>query len=486
MSLAQKAGQAGALMLFRKGWSALISFGVMAYLARVLAKEDFGIVAISATLIGLVQVVAISGISEYLIFYKGEDEKKVINAGFWLNLVATTAVSIAVIVATPYWTAFYGDERISSILYMLLIGFFFSMLSAIPMALFRKNLDYKPMILIQTIFGTLSNVSQIGFAYYGFGVYSLALPNAIITPVMTIVLFWRSGFFPQQQWGLAYWKNIFQYTKHVIGQRVLGKLVNEGDTLIIGKFFGMQVLGVYNLAFQFANLFTGHLLPIITNISMPVFAKNNDRPDLVTFHYHKMVRLITYITVPVITLMIMNAEFLITTIYGEKWIEAVLPFQILSIFVMVRSIGSPTSGLYNAMGKPQIGLYFTVVFTPIFLITIYTASLFNDLLMLVVMISALRVLGSFTHFILAAKLLGDKLMAVIRIMFPVFASTGIAFGSVLFIPKVPEWYLVVRILLFILVSWLSLKFIWRKQLSLFLKDVFAMLPVRFQKWMPSV
>lgn len=124
MSLAQKAGQAGALMLFRKGWGALISFGVMAYLARVLEKEDFGIVAVSATLISLIQVVAISGISEYLIFYKGEDEKKVINAGFWLNLLATMGVSVGVLIATPYWATFYGDQRITTILYMLLIGFF--------------------------------------------------------------------------------------------------------------------------------------------------------------------------------------------------------------------------------------------------------------------------------------------------------------------------------------------------------------------------
>lgn len=484
MSLAQKAGQAGALMLFRKGWGALISFGVMAYLARVLEKEDFGIVAVSATLISLIQSVAISGISEYLIFYKGADEKKVINAGFWFNLLATTAVSVIVLIATPYWASFYGDQRITNILYMLLIGFFFSMLSAIPMALFRKSLDYKPMILIQTVFGTLSNVSQIGFAFYGFGVYSLALPQAIVTPLMTIALFWRSGFFPQWQWGLAYWKNIFQYTKYVIGQRVLGKLVNEGDTLIVGKFFGMQILGVYNLAFQFANLFTGHLLPIITNIMLPVFAKNNHNPVLVTQHYHKMVRLLAFITVPVIGVMILNAEFLITTIYGAKWIDAVLPFQILSVFVIVRSIGSPTSGLYNAMGRPQIGWYFTLAFTPVFLATIFISSLFNNLILLVVMISLIRVLGSFTHFILAAKLLNDKLQTVLQIMFPMVASSAVAFCLAYFIPQEPKIYVAIRFLVFILVTWGLLKFLWSKQYRLIVRDLLSMMPYRLHKWMP--
>lgn len=471
-------------MLFRKGWGALVSFGVMAYLARKLDQQDFGIVAISATLINMVQVVAISGISEYLIFYKGTDENKVINAGFWLNLMATLLVSLVVLIACPYWTSFYGDERIGNIILLFVIGFFFSMISAIPIALFRKNLNYKPIILIQTVFGTFSSICQFGFAYYGFGVYSLALPNAIITPVMAISLFWRSGFFPRLELGLPYWKNIIQYTKHVIGQRILGKLANEGDTLIIGKFFGMQVLGVYNLANQFANLFTGHFLPIITDISAPIFAKNNNDRALVILHYHKMIRLITFVTVPVIMFLILNAEFLVITLYGEKWIEAVLPFQILSVFVLFRSIGSPTAGLYNAMGKPQIGLYFAMVFTPIFLSTIYVSSLYGNLILLVVLISVFRVLGSITHLILAAKLLQEKLKRVICIMIPVFASTGIAFLSVLYIPSHHVIYIVLRGLIFIIVTFFFLRYIGRKQFNLFGRDILTLLPPRFQKFVP--
>jgi teichuronic acid exporter len=480
MSLAQKAGQAGALMLIRKVWGALISFGVMAYLARELSKEDFGIVAISATLISLIQVIAISGISEYLIFYKGVDEKKVMNAGFWLNLLATITVSMMVIIATPYWASFYGDERISKIIYLMLSGFFFNMLSAIPMAIFRKNLDYKPMILIQTVFGTVSNISQIGFAFYGFGVFSLALPNAIITPIITLALFWRSGFVPSRNLGLHYWKNIVQYTKHVIGQRILGKFVNEGDTLIIGRFFGMQVLGVYNLAFQFANLFTAHFLPIITNISMPVFAKNNKRPELVTQHYHKMVRLLSFITIPVIAFMILNADFLISTIYGAKWIDAILPFQILSIFVMVRSIGSPTSGLFNAMGKPQIGFYFTLIFSPIFVGFILLSSITNNLIVVSATITATRIVGSFVQLILASKVLRENFSSTVRLLYPIFAAVIIASIPLLFLPQADLLTFILKVCIYLLTGWLVMRFIWRAHFILFINDIKALFPSRFR------
>lgn len=122
MSIAQQAGQAGTLMLFRKGWGALVTFGVMAYLARVLDKSDFGLLAISNTLITFIQSFAISGISDYVIFYHGDDEQKVTNSAFWLNMLLTVVVILLVLVVVPFWASFYTDERIKKIVYLLLIG----------------------------------------------------------------------------------------------------------------------------------------------------------------------------------------------------------------------------------------------------------------------------------------------------------------------------------------------------------------------------
>lgn len=477
MTLAQKAGQAGVLMLFRKGWGGLVSFAVMAYLARILDTEDFGIVAISSTLIGIIQVVAVSGISEYLIFYKGEDERKVINACFWLNLIASALVSLVILFVAPFWGDFYKDDRIARIIYLLLIAFFFSMASAIPMALYRKRLNYKPLILIQTVFGTISNISQIGFAYFGFGVYSLVLPNAIITPLMAFALYWRADFLPQCDLGFSYWRGIFHYTKHVIGQRVLGKFVNEGDTIIIGKFFGMQVLGVYNLAFQFANLFTSHFLPIITNVSLPVFAKNSHNIEIVRQHYYKMARLLSFSAFPIIALMIINADFLILTIYGAKWSDAVPIFQILSLYVVSTSVSSPASGLYNALGRPQIGFYFTLIFTPIFIGSIFAATLTHSLFIVVCAITFLRILGSLAHFVLVSKLLRDSVMNVFRIFIPVILSVMLASISGIFIEGHSLSETLTKSLIFIAFTFIIMNYLWKEDIISFMKDFRAVLPL---------
>jgi len=487
MSLAQKAGQAGALMLFRKGWGALVSFGVMAYLARVLDKADFGLLAISATLIGIIETVALSGIGEYVIFYHDKkDEKEVTNSAFWLNILLTIVVCAAVLIAAPLWASFYKDERINRIIWLLLVGFFFNMLSSISVAQFRKTLDYKPLVLIQTIFGTIAQLSQIAFALLGFGVYSLALPHAVITPVMAIVLIYKSEFRPSLKMNREHWGRIFGYTKHVIGSRVLGKFVNEGDTLIVGKFLGMELLGVYNLAFRFSHLFFANFLPIITNVTMPVFSQIRNNLPRLRDNFTRSLKLIAFVTIPVISFQILFAEPLINLIYGPKWHDAVIPFQILSLFVLFKSVGSPTSGLYNATGKPQIGFYFTLIFTPIFLGSVLFSSIFNSLIITTVIVASVRILGTMTHFFLSGRILkvpGFSLMAqALKSFIPAII---IAIPIYLFRLTTDYHFAIIESIIFLsgyfLLYNLLLKTDWRE----ILLDLEKMMPKKLKKIIPS-
>lgn len=438
MSVARKAGRAGALLLFRKMWGAVVNLGVMTYLARTLDKSDFGLVAISGTLIGFIQTLGISGIGEYVVFYSGEDEDEVRNAAFWLNLALTLAVVLAVLVAAPFWSRLYGDPRIFTLICLLLVGFLFGALSSIPQAMFRKSLNYQPMVAIQTVFGTLSQLSQAAFAFLGFGVYALAIPHAVISPLLCLALLWRSGFRPRlREIGVAHWRRIFHYTKHVIGATALGKVANDGDTLLIGKLLGMEALGIYDIAFRLANIFNAHLLPIISNVSMPIFSQNRRDGEVLIQHYLRMLELLAFVFAPLIGGMIAFAPGLVRLLYGHNWDAAILPFQILCGFAVLRALSSPTAGLYNALGKPQIGLYSTAVFTPTLLLGLYFSS-WHGLVWTCVTVTILRNAMSIFYFCVAHYLLRFTPRQFWLAVKAPFLSTALAAGVILAIGGAPH------------------------------------------------
>lgn len=394
----------------------------MAYLARTLDKSDFGIVAISGLLITIIQTVGLSGIADFIIFCNDDDRAKKQNSAFWLNTFLTLIIGLVILISAPIWASMYNDQRIIGIIWLLLIGFIFNMLSSIPIAIFRKNLEYKRMIRTQMTFGTISQLSQIIFVYNGFGVYSLAIPAATIMPVMSVVLFVQSGFkINFKAFGKEYWKEIFSYTKHILGSQILTKLVNEGDTFLVGKFLGLEALGIYDISFKFANLFNQHLLPIVTNISMPLFSNNKEDLQKVKLYYFKMISLIAFVFIPVNIWMVINAKSLIVLIYGNQWTTAVYATQILMFFVIFRTLSSPTSSLYNSLGKPFIGFYFSIIFTPILLFSLFVSSSYG-LIEVCYTVSIVRILGSLTHFYLGNKLINSDLMQFFLILKPVLIS----------------------------------------------------------------
>jgi O-antigen/teichoic acid export membrane protein len=441
-NLSEKVGKAGFLLLFRKIWGGGINLLVMAYLARVLSPVDFGLVAISNTLINFVHVFGSIGIGDYLIYYRGENEKEVQNAAFWLNCLMVVMVTGFILAIAPYWATRYGDPRINTLIWLMTLGFVFNTLSGIPQSLLRKKLEYKSIVFAAGILGTISQISQVALAYVGAGVYALAIPTAVITPISCGLIFHYSKFKPSiSQLGVKHWSSIIRYTKHLVGAQFITKIANEGDNLILGSTLGMQALGLYDIAFKFANIFNQHLLPIITNISMPVFSLNQHDLERTGQHYLKMISVIAFAFFPLYGIMIVFSEDIIRLLYGEKWQAAALPLQILASFALFRSLSSPTSGLFNALGKPQLGFYYTIIFTPLFLTAIYFAS-FYGLIVTCVIVAACRIIGSVIQLSMARYRLKINPQAYLQSFIPVLLAVFMSSMAIFSITPHPKLFLI--------------------------------------------
>jgi O-antigen/teichoic acid export membrane protein len=193
------------------------------------------------------------------------------------------------------------------------------------------------------------------------------------------------------------------------------------------------------------------------------------------------------VTIPVITFQILFAEPLINLIYGPKWHDAVIPFQILSLFVLFKSVGSPTSGLYNATGNPQVGFYFLLIFTPVFIGTVLLSSIFRSLIITTIIVSVIRIIGTFVHFFLSGKIVKisgfilikeslKSIIPVIILLIPIILSR-------LFVPRdltICEmiFFLMGYIYLFVKllpIEWYNLK-----------DDIQKLLPLRMQRVIQKV
>lgn len=482
MSLGKKVFTSASLLLLRKIWGNIVNLFVMAFLARLLTKEDFGLLAISSVFIGIINTMATAGISEYIVYYDGEDKEKVLNAAFWLNLFLTVAVIGVVLITGPLWADFYKNEKVYSLMLLLLVAFFFEMGITIPQSILRKELEYKSIVFYSSISMTAISIGKLGAAWAGFGVYSLALPQAFVSPFLMIAFFVKTRWRPALNLGVTYYRQIFHYTKHIVGGRVLTKLVNEGDNLIVGKLIGLEGLGIYALAFQLANLVTRNVVSLVNDIFQPLFSKVRGEPDRLRVVYMRMIQFLSFISFPLITALIISADSIVFFIYGEKWMDAVLPFQILCVFALGRSISSPSSSLFSAMGRPDIGFKFTLYFTPIFLLSVYYGSLYN-VIGVAVATTIVRVAGSVVSLSLSLSLIQLKLrdlynsiksnLNVTFIMLIVFSWAFINFFDQ------QRLLLLIGLPIIVYVHFLIQRFFYQTQLVSFFSEIGKYVPNKF-------
>ena len=183
-------------------------------------------------------------------------------------------------------------------------------------------------------------------------------------------------------------------------------------------------------------------MPVVADISMPVFARIATESRRLFVRYIKMLSLIAFVMFPLLLMLFVNAKEVALLVYGKEKIELHdanigLLAQILMISVLGRCISSPTGGLFNATGKPHVLLWFVSIFTPLFLGTLYLTSSYG-LYAAAFTVAAMFTAGQLVQTSLAARLIfnmsGRRVLSrVWPYALPAGLATAVALASRVFI-----------------------------------------------------
>jgi PST family polysaccharide transporter len=69
--------------------------------------------------------------------------------------------------------------------------------------------------------------------------------------------------------------------------------------------------------------------------------------------------------------MFVVADLFVVTLYGPQWGPSVLPLQILIIFALRQTVGSPTTVIFNVVGRPDVAFKMGLFFLPFYALSIW-------------------------------------------------------------------------------------------------------------------
>ena len=343
----------------------LVQLAFSILLARLLGPEEFGTIGIITVFSGFAMVFGEFGISSALVQRKEMLEIHV-STGFWLQFTISIVVSLVFWTSAPYLAAFFEIPIITVLTRIISVVFVLQAIGQTHYALLLRSFCFREIGL--AIFGATLIAGSVAsaLALLDFGVYALAWQPVAYTLVWTIIICLSSNWRPKLMFSWNAASSLLKYSTYLFGHSSLNYWMRNGDNLLIGKFLGTADLGIYSRAYSLMLLPLNNIGVILGQVMFPSFSILQD--DLARFRilYLRALRMIAFITFPMMTGMSFLSKSIVQIMFGNTW-EGVTPIlQILSVVGLLQSIIFPVGWIYTSLGRTReqflLSLFLLVVF----------------------------------------------------------------------------------------------------------------------------
>ncbi|HIG47137.1 MAG TPA: MOP flippase family protein [candidate division Zixibacteria bacterium] len=404
-----------------------ISFLVNIVVARLLFPEDFGILGMAAVYIELVSVISDLGINASII-QRDKVSQSQLSTCFWLNqIVAVTLIGLSVLCA-PLVAQFYRAEILSSVIIVSSLSLIPRMLGSVHKTLLTRHLAFKTIAAPDIIGIMVFSVLVIPMTWGGLGLWSIILANLAGAWATTIGLWKWSGWRPAWTFDWKGYRGLISFGSKVLGEQLIGYIILNIDYLMIGRLLGPYALGVYTLAYNLMTFPQRKIAQVVTRVTFPAFSRVQNNDALLREAYLKTVRYISLVTFPILTGMGILAADFIHVVYTDKWVEAVVPLQIMCLDGLIRTVGTTVGSILYAKGRADIGLKWKIVASGVILPSIIVGSNYGIIGVAVALTGTTIVLSPIIQ-IITNRLIGLRFKELGHALAPATISTLLMVGG---------------------------------------------------------
>jgi len=335
-------------------------FVITMTLARVLAPQEFGLMAMANVFVGFATLFLDMGIGNALI-QRREINEEHCSSAFWLNMAAGAFFMLLFFVVSPGIAMFYRRPELVPIMNVLSISFLVSAVAVVQQSLLMRAMDFWSLMIRDIAATVLSGVLGIVLALKGYGVWSLVIQMLSWTVFNDLFLWSFSHWRPRFLFSKRAVKDLMGFSLNMTGFQMVNYFARNVDQLLIGRFLGAQSLGYYAMAYKLMLFPIQNISWVITKVMFPAFSKIQEDLPRVAENYAKMVKYISLVTFPMMLFFFIVAPDVIHLLWGQGWGETVRIVRVLCFCGMIQSIVTVGGSVYMSQGRVDLQFRLSLV-----------------------------------------------------------------------------------------------------------------------------
>jgi len=326
---------------------------VVVILARLLTPADFGVVATAMIAISFAQMFWEAGLGKALVQTE-ETPAGAANVVFWTNLVLGLVIYALLFVFAPWLAIFFDSPASGPVLRVLGLQIVIGSLSSVQHALFVRDLDFRRVFWINLLTAAVPGAFSIPLALYGYGVWAL-VAGSLVGQVLNLLLSWHfSSWRPTLSYDIRIARSMVRFGSWIVIGTLGTWLISWGDSLILGKFLGVEDLGVYRTAWVMASMAFAAILNPFISILYPAFSRLQNDSTMLTDYFSRANRIVISLCMPIgIGLFVLGPD-IASTVFGEKWEGLGTALRVMGLLFGLSWTVGINAEVYRAIGRPDV------------------------------------------------------------------------------------------------------------------------------------
>jgi len=346
--------------LMERGGTQGIQFIVQIVLARLLLPEDYGIIALVLVFIAIANVFVQSGLNTSLIQKKEADEID-FSSVFYVSLLIAGLFYIILFLTVPFIAEFYNKQQLIPVLRVLAVTLFFGAFNSIQNAIIARNMQFKKLFFSSTGAILISGIVGIYMACAGYGVWALVGQQIINQLSISLILWFTVKWRPRLIFSHRRVKELFSFGWKLLVSSLIYTIYIDLRSLVIGKMFEAEILGLYNRGQQFPAVLVSNIDGSIQSVMFPVLASQQDSRPRVKDMMRRAIVTSSFVTFPMMVGLAVTAEPLVKLLLTDKWLPCVPFLQIFCASHALMPIHTANLQAINALGRSDIFLKLEII-----------------------------------------------------------------------------------------------------------------------------
>jgi teichuronic acid exporter len=340
----------------------IFRLGTTVVTARVFTPEDFGLIAIIATVHQFILTFAATGLQEKIAQAPAEKLEKIANTVYWLNWILNIALFLLQCLIAVVISQFYNNQRL--ILPICFLGFiyFIRTFSIVQSGLAQRENRLEVFAISDAVGQMATNTLCIIMALMGLGLWAWVVPQVILAPIWNIIIN-RNYHWKPSHFSLEGWQDVYHFGKNILGVSLLSTVRENIDYLLVGKFFTVNQLGDYYFAFNAGIGISLNVLNTLTFAIFPYLASAEGNIQQLKKRYFDGMKTMALITIPLIGFQSALAPFYVPIIFGQQWVKVIPLIIIICLSGLPRPFFNAASRLLWAIDRPDLDFKLNIIFS---------------------------------------------------------------------------------------------------------------------------